>query len=60
MTIEERVQKLLEYGDQFQSHLEACKQCEEHPFNLCSVGHRLLNLAGGMHDDKEEKEGNDN
>jgi hypothetical protein len=26
----------------FHKHLDVCKQCEEHPFDLCSVGLPLL------------------
>ena len=28
--------------EKFHAHLDKCKQCEEHPFNLCSIGCRLL------------------
>lgn len=32
-------------SEQFHAHLEACKQCEDHPFQLCQVGERLLREA---------------
>lgn len=36
------VARLLAEGVDFHSHLDACEQCREHPFALCSVGARLL------------------
>jgi len=33
--------------DEFHAHLDACKQCREHPFDLCVVGGRLLVEAAG-------------
>lgn len=29
-------------ADDFHAHLDKCKQCEEHPFNLCPEGQRLM------------------
>lgn len=29
----------------FHDHLDACRQCREHPFNLCATGARLLPLC---------------
>jgi len=26
----------------FDDHLDACRQCREHPFELCRTGERLL------------------
>lgn len=31
--------------DLFHSHLDECKQCRDHPFNLCFVGLTILKLA---------------
>lgn len=28
--------------DKFHAHLDICKQCREHPFNLCAEGSRVL------------------
>ena len=33
--------------DEFHAHLDACKQCREHPFDLCVVGGRLLVESAG-------------
>jgi hypothetical protein len=30
----------------FRAHLDTCKQCREHPFNLCTFGMALLQVAG--------------
>jgi hypothetical protein len=30
----------------FHKHLDVCSQCEEHPFDLCREGARLLEVAG--------------
>jgi hypothetical protein len=30
----------------FHEHLDSCKQCEEHPFDLCPEGAHLLREAG--------------
>ena len=36
----------------FHAHLDVCKQCEQHPFDLCCVGAALLiataELANGL------------
>lgn len=32
----------------FHAHLDFCQQCEQHPFDLCTVGARLLRLAAEM------------
>lgn len=29
----------------FHAHLDACRQCREHPFELCAVGATLINAA---------------
>jgi len=29
----------------FHAHLDVCPQCEQHPFDLCSTGARLLKQA---------------
>lgn len=29
----------------FHAHLDVCKQCANHPFELCKVGAELLELA---------------
>ena len=29
----------------FYRHLDECRQCREHPFNLCGVGSLLMQLA---------------
>lgn len=42
-----RIEELIRFGAEFHAHLDVCRECEEHPFNLCAMGHRLLNLAGG-------------
>ncbi len=34
--------------DKFHAHLDICSQCEQHPFNLCSTGARLLKEAATM------------
>lgn len=31
--------------DAFHTHLDVCKQCREHPFQLCPVGAVLLAAA---------------
>jgi hypothetical protein len=31
---------------EFHSHLDDCRQCREHPFDLCAVGNKLLTHAG--------------
>jgi hypothetical protein len=31
-----------EWVDRFHAHLDVCKQCEQHPFELCPVGTALL------------------
>lgn len=28
-------------ADAFHAHLDECRQCREHPFDLCGVGHIL-------------------
>ena len=33
-------------ADNFHAHLDVCPQCEQHPFELCAVGHRLLMAVG--------------
>lgn len=32
--------------DAFHLHLDHCRQCREHPMQLCPLGHRLLIRAG--------------
>ena len=32
----------LEKGEEFNSHVSKCQQCEERPFDLCSLGKALL------------------
>lgn len=34
-------------SDQFHAHLDSCKQCREHPLELCKVGAELLKKAAG-------------
>jgi len=34
--------KLPESIEKFHAHLDECKQCEAHPFDLCPVGDRLI------------------
>jgi hypothetical protein len=29
-------------GEAFHNHLDSCAQCEQHPFDLCAIGARLL------------------
>lgn len=29
-------------ASRFHAHLDECQQCEAHPFDLCSIGRRLL------------------
>jgi hypothetical protein len=31
--------------DAFHAHLDICKQCADHPFDLCTVGSDLLYAA---------------
>jgi hypothetical protein len=31
-----------EWADKFHAHLDVCRQCEQHPFELCRVGAALL------------------
>lgn len=31
--------------NQFHEHLDVCKQCENHPFDLCPIGANLLKSA---------------
>jgi hypothetical protein len=33
-------------ADKFHTHLDVCEQCEQHPFNLCAIGHELLVAVG--------------
>lgn len=35
-----------EPADVFHEHLDACRQCEENPFDLCAAGQALLEKAG--------------
>jgi len=35
--------------DKFHSHLDACGQCRNHPFDLCAVGATLLKEAATGH-----------
>jgi hypothetical protein len=44
----ERVKELQDAGDAFHAHLDECKQCEQRPFDLCSIGHVLINRAAGV------------
>lgn len=32
-------------ADRFHEHLDGCRQCQEHPFSLCSTGVDLLRAA---------------
>ena len=32
--------------EKFHAHLDVCKQCRDHPFDLCPVGAPLLMAAG--------------
>lgn len=32
--------------DDFHRHLDRCQQCSNHPFDLCTEGAKLLELAG--------------
>lgn len=32
--------------DRFHAHLDDCRRCEEHPFDLCAIGAVLLKAAG--------------
>lgn len=31
--------------DMFHEHLDVCKQCADHPFDLCPVGLQLIEVA---------------
>lgn len=31
--------------DRFHAHLDACRRCERHPFDLCATGQTLLVAA---------------
>lgn len=31
-----------EWADAFYAHLDACKQCREHPFDLCETGAKIF------------------
>ena len=31
--------------DAFHAHLDVCKQCREHPLNLCPLGNGLIRAA---------------
>lgn len=46
--------------DKFHAHLDICSQCRNHPFDLCSIGARLLidaaTTADGELEEKEEGE----
>lgn len=48
-------------SDRFHEHLDVCKQCEEHPFDLCPTGQKIMaDLAKsleGKHDDDEVQQG---
>jgi len=33
--------------DKFHAHLDVCKQCREHPFNLCVIGVLLIKATLG-------------
>jgi hypothetical protein len=33
-------------ADHFYAHLDVCRQCEGHPFQLCPVGDKLLRAVG--------------
>ena len=51
-----------EAADLFHAHLDVCAWCEEHPFNLCHEGQRLLQDFGnknaefqGTLDDMKER-----
>jgi hypothetical protein len=37
---------LIAASNAFYAHLDICAQCEQHPFDLCSVGVRLLVACG--------------
>ncbi len=32
--------------DEFHGHLDKCRQCREHPFDLCREGQRLIRRVG--------------
>lgn len=34
--------EMLERGDKLHRHLDVCEQCEQHPFDLCPIGAKLL------------------
>lgn len=42
-----------EAADKFHKHLDECRQCREHPFGLCQVGHGLLMATGGFKSKEE-------
>jgi len=35
----------LDSVDKFHAHLDTCRQCADHPFDLCPVGDKLLHDA---------------
>jgi hypothetical protein len=39
----------MEAADRFHAHLDVCEQCEQHPFDLCPVGQKLLMDFGEKH-----------
>lgn len=38
--------ELLEAAEAYHAHLDVCEQCEQHPFDQCPEGARLLLAAG--------------
>ena len=42
LTVTETVEGGEDASDRFHAHLDQCTQCEQHPFNLCPVGQKLL------------------
>ena len=40
--------------DKFHAHLDVCRQCERHPFDLCSTGAKLLKEAAQSVEEKEQ------
>lgn len=39
------MKSLNEIRKEFEKHLDGCKQCEQHPFNLCAEGNKIMNGA---------------
>ena len=39
-------------ADNFHAHLDVCPQCEQHPFDLCPIGHKLLMTVGTAEDQR--------